>query len=66
MTVKGELYDRGKQIGSFRAKRYTTGGAFGAFKGTCSIIGRCTKTIGEDIARWLAAPTQNAIIGDAN
>jgi hypothetical protein len=66
MTVNGALYDRGKQIGSFRAKRYTTGGAFGAFKGTCSIIGRCTKTIGEDIARWLAAPTQNAVIGDAN
>ena len=66
LTVKGELYDRGKQIGSFRAKRYTTGGACGAFKGTCSIIGRCTKTIGEDIAKWLAAPTPNAIIGDAN
>jgi hypothetical protein len=65
MSVKGELYDRGKQIGSFRAKRVTTGGAFGAFKGTCSIIGRCSKAIGEDIARWLAAPTQNAEIGDA-
>jgi len=65
MSVKGELYDRGKQIGSFRAKRYTTGGAFGAFKGTCSLIGRCTKALGEDIARWLAAPTQNAEIGDA-
>ena len=65
LSVKGELYDRGKQIGSFRAKRYTTGGAFGAFKGTCSIIGRCTKAIGEDIAKWLAAPTANAEIGDA-
>ena len=65
LTVKGELFDRGKQIGSFRAKRFTTGGAFGAFKGTCSIIGRCSKAVGEDIAKWLAAPTQNAEIGDA-
>jgi len=65
LTVKGELYDRGKQIGSFRAKRYTTGGAFAVFKGTCSIIGRCTKTLGQDIATWLAAPTANAELGDA-
>ena len=65
MTVKGELFDRGKSVGSFRAKRFTTGGAFGAFKGTCSIIGRCTKALGQDIAAWLAAPTANAEIGDA-
>jgi hypothetical protein len=65
MTVRGQLYDRGRQIGSFRAKRYSTGGAFGAFKGTCAIIGRCTKALGQDIATWLAAPSQNAEIGDA-
>jgi hypothetical protein len=65
MSVKGELFDHGKSIGSFRAKRFTTGGAFGAFKGTCSIIGRCAKALGEDIAKWLAAPTPNAEIGDA-
>ena len=65
MSVKGELYEKGKQIGSFRAKRYSTGGAFGGFKGTCSIIGRCTKAIGDDIAGWLGAPTQNAQLGDA-
>src|SRR5262245_58066900 len=29
MTVNGTLYDRGKSIGNFRAKRYSTGGAFG-------------------------------------
>ena len=65
MTVKGELYDKGKQIGSFRAKRYSTGGAFGGFKGTCAIIGRCTKAVGGDIASWLSSPTQNAELGDA-
>ena len=65
MTVNGTLYDRGKSIGNFRAKRFSTGGAFGGFKGTCAIIGRCSKAIGEDIARWLAAPTANANLGDA-
>ena len=65
MSVKGELYDKGKQIGSFRAKRYSTGGAFAGFKGTCSIIGRCTKAIGADVASWLGAPTPNAELGDA-
>ena len=65
MTVNGNLYDRGKSIGSFRAKRYSTGGAFGGFKGTCAIIGRCSKAIGDDIARWMAAPTPNANLGDA-
>ena len=65
MNVNGTLYDRGKQIGSFRAKRYSTGGAFGGFKGTCAIVGRCAKAIGQDIAGWLAAPTQNAQLGDA-
>ena len=66
MEVKGVLYERGKQIGSFRARRVTTGGAFAVFKNTCSIIGRCSKAIGEDIAAWLAAPTANATLGDAN
>ena len=65
MTVKGDLYDRGKAIGSFRAKRLSTGGAFGGFKGTCAIIGRCSKAIGQDIAGWLGSPSANALLGDA-
>jgi hypothetical protein len=65
MTVKGDLYDRGKSIGSFRAKRVSTGGAFGGFKGTCAIVGRCSKAIGQDIAAWLGSPSANALLGDA-
>ncbi len=65
MTVKGQLYENGKAADSFRAKRFSTGGMFAGFKGTCSIIGRCTKAIGEDIAHWLEAPTANAKLGDA-
>ena len=65
MSVKGELFSNGKSIGSFRAKRFSTGGAFGGFKGTCAIIGRCSKTLGQDIATWLGSPTANAQLGDA-
>ena len=65
MTVKGTLQENDKPIASFRAKRYSTGGAFGGFKGTCSIIGRCTKAIAEDIAEWLKNPVDGAKLGDA-
>jgi hypothetical protein len=65
MTVKGTLREQGRVVGSFRAKRYTTGGAFAGFKGTCSIIGRCTKAIGRDIAAWLESPGMDSKLGDA-
>jgi len=65
VTVRGELMENGEVIGSFTAARYSTGGAFGGFKGTCSILGRCVKTLGSDIARWLREPTMGAMLGDA-
>lgn len=65
MTVKGTLLENDKAIASFRAKRFSTGGAFGGFKGTCAIIGRCTKAIAEDIAEWLKNPVDGAELGDA-
>ena len=65
MTVTGTLVENDKPIASFRAKRYSTGGAFGGFKGTCSIIGRCTKAIAQDIAEWLKNPVDGARLGDA-
>jgi hypothetical protein len=65
MTVTGTLVENDKPVASFRAKRYSTGGAFGGFKGTCSIIGRCTKAIAQDIAEWLKNPVDGARLGDA-
>jgi hypothetical protein len=62
MAVTGKLYDRGKLIGSFRAKRVSTGGFV---RGTCATLGRCALAIGQDVAAWLAAPSMNAEIGDA-
>ena len=65
VTVEGKLIENGEVIGSFIASRYSTGGAFGGYKGTCSILGRCIKALGKDIAGWLRSPTMDARLGDA-
>ncbi len=60
MTVKGELFDNGKLIGSFQARRDTTGGIVGGYLGECSYFIRCATTIGKDIASWLLSPAMNS------
>jgi len=65
VTVHGELRENGEVIGTFTASRYSSGGAFGGFKGTCSILGRCVKTLGSDIALWLQNPTMDAMLGNS-
>ena len=60
MAVSGKLHDRGKVIGSFRAKRLST-----APRSTCATLGKIATVLGQDIAAWLAAPTMNAELGDA-
>lgn len=62
MAVTGKLHERGKLIGSFRAKRLSTGGFV---KGTCATLGGCAQAIGRDVAAWLQAPSMNAELGDA-
>lgn len=64
LHIKGSARQNNKVIGTFEGRRYSMGGAFAAFKGTCSIIGRNTKALGRDIATWLKAPTKDAKLGD--
>jgi len=64
VAVEGKLSENGKVIATFRGSRYSGGGAFGGFKGTCSILGRCVKTLGSDISTWLQSPVNGAILGD--
>lgn len=40
------------------------GGAFGAFKGTCSILGRDVKAMAKNISRWITSPTKNTRLGE--
>ena len=64
VSVAGKLFDNGKQIGDFTASRYTTGGAFGGFKGTCGLVGRCVKSLGKDIGQWLKNPEPGSSLGN--
>lgn len=64
VTVKGKLYRDGQLVGSFKGRRNSMGGAFGGFKGACSVLGRSVKALGEDIAGWLVTPTEGAQLGD--
>ncbi len=66
LTIKGTLWRGGKVAGTFTAKRVTSGGmSFIGYKGTCSMLGRCAKALGKDVAAWLEKPTMNAKLGDA-
>ncbi|MGH8085795.1 MAG: hypothetical protein ACREPV_11020 [Lysobacter sp.] len=62
--VKGTLFENGAEVASFKARRNSMGGAFGGFKGSCSVLGRTVEVLGEDIAGWLAAPDDGATLGD--
>jgi hypothetical protein len=64
VTVTGTLRDGGKVVGNFVARRNASAGAFGG-GGTCSMLDRCAKAIGSDVAAWLKAPTKDARLGDA-
>lgn len=65
VTIDGVLTENGKTVGTFKGMRVSGGGAFGGYKGTCSILGRCVKALGKDVAGWLKEPTMNARLGDA-
>jgi len=65
MSLSGTLIQNGQKLGSFVAFRKSGGGAFGGFKGSCAVMIRCAKTLGEDVAKWLEAPTNDARLGSA-
>lgn len=64
VTIAGKLVKNGQVVGTFKARRLSGGGAWGGYKGTCSILGRCVKTLGKDVANWLQNPGQNDVLGN--
>ncbi|MBT1065815.1 hypothetical protein KJY73_19740 [Bowmanella sp. Y26] len=64
VIASGTLLDGGKEVGTFKVKRTTSGGAFAAFKGTCSFVGRNVKAMANDISVWLQNPTKNGRLGE--
>lgn len=63
-TVAGTLYEGGKKVASFKARRQSMGGAFGGYKGSCAVLGRTVKVIAQDVAGWLKSPADGAELGD--
>jgi len=63
-AVRGVLFEDGRQVATVLARRTTRGGALAGFKGSCTVLDRAARVIGEDLAAWLAAPTDKARLGD--
>lgn len=63
-SIKGILYNNGKEDSVFTATRTTKGGAFSGFKGSCTVLNRTIKVLGSDVSRWLLHPVDGAHLGD--
>ena len=63
VEVEGELKENGEVIASFTVDRAAL---FGMTPGTCSMLKRVTKKIGQDIAGWLKTPEMDSMLGDAS
>ena len=55
ISLKVDLLKDGKVERSTHLTRTTTGGAFGGFKGTCSMLERDSSVLGKDVAKWVAS-----------
>ncbi len=62
VSVTGELKDNGEVIASLTADRAAL---FGMTPGTCSMLKRVAKKLGQDIGKWLKAPEMDSMLGDA-
>lgn len=62
--IKAALFEDGKQVADLIAARRSGGGAFAGYKGSCSVMGRTVRTLGDDIAQWLANPVSGARAGN--
>jgi hypothetical protein len=56
ITVSAELIEDGNVVRHTTISRWSVGGVFGAFKGTCSILERSATVIGRDLGRWVRDP----------
>jgi hypothetical protein len=61
VIAAGELKENDEVIASMTIRRHSM---MGMMPGTCSIMKRIAKKMGEDISIWLAEPTMNAELGD--
>lgn len=53
VVTSAELFQNGRSVGEKTFTRNSGGGLFGGYKSSCSVLQRCTKTLGQDIASWV-------------
>jgi hypothetical protein len=56
-TVTADLIENGKVTRHTKINRWSVGGVWGAFKGSCSILDRTTIMISKDLSRWVRDPS---------
>ncbi|RXK12563.1 hypothetical protein CP965_08260 [Halarcobacter mediterraneus] len=66
VIIEGKLVKGNKKYGSFKAARVSGGGFWGAYKSSCSVLGRTVKALGNDVSIWLYSPIDNARLGDTD
>lgn len=64
VRIEGSLWENGKLVGRFDGQRSSMGGFAAGYKGSCSVLGRCVKALGKDIANWLLDPSAARRIGE--
>ncbi|KVL83949.1 hypothetical protein [Burkholderia stagnalis] len=57
LTVSADLLEGGKVVRHTTVKRWSIGGIWGGFKGTCSILDRTAIFISKDLGRWVRDPS---------
>ena len=62
VSVTGELKENGEVIASLTADRSTI---IGMMPGTCSMLRRVAKKLGQDIGKWLEEPEMDSLLGQA-
>lgn len=56
ISLSADLIDGGKVVRHTKFKRWSVGGLWGAFKGTCSILDRTAVIVSKDLRRWVHSP----------
>ena len=53
VAMSAKLYKDGTLVDTFSRSRDSMGGVMGGFKGSCSVLERCSVTLGKDLATWI-------------
>lgn len=63
LTVRGVLYEDGKEVGDFYARRRSSRRGL-QIRSTCDLLGNSIDEIGDDLEKWFKKPVPGARLGD--